>query len=370
MNYLINYDKIIVAFKMTVNHQIELNNQIKNKLLKSSLQFNFENDGLHHRNYSSTIRVLKNNFPIGHFFMNSKLKFNREIVLFQFCNHSLYQSDFDILKFLTELELEIGAKINNINRLEICYDTVDDLFKKYQSIKTNCEKDENFTKKFAKNFFVNEECKSIFNSSTYLGVKIYGKSTEIVKSHKNYIKEFWEKKGLDHKNQNITRFEVSLSSKFLGRKYPNWSAFDVIKNIETILHNIILSEFRTKTGETKGLFFDFVPAVKKNDQDKEVFEFYSSHYRSKQGQISNTSVFKNAVHTYLDNGSDESVRFIKYTIKSPEINFNTLNTTFEQHRGFGNHLNDRKVYITDLFNKVKKIEELESQFLESHPNSP
>jgi hypothetical protein len=76
---------------------------------------------------------------------------------------------------------------------------------------------------------------------------IYNKTSELERSHKEYIREAWDKAGIDHEGRNIWRCELRLTS----QEIKNIKDFDFEKIIDP---NYLLQIFKTKCEN----FFQFV----------------------------------------------------------------------------------------------------------------
>ncbi len=366
MDYSIGSDKLILAYKMTVKHQMSFFNQIKvNKEIKN-LKFQ-PSQKPNHPNYHNTVQVKLNDFEIGHLFLNIKLPYNRTNILFQFTNLLHYQAGYDFLGFSRQLEEHLGIKLNNINRLEICYDTVLDLYSEYLAlIQEEGQKKRNvksFRTKFAYNVADNKFERTIRGGTSYSKIHIYNKSSEIPSSNKSYIMDYWETKGFIPGKSEVTRFEVSIGSEYFRKRHRGVKPEEILSSLPNILNDFINRQLRVSDGKKTYSFLDIDISNKPMmDKTMDTSGIHTYHYNSTQNFTTNTSVLKGAIHTYLQLGNDESKKLIYYVIEQTDISYQLISTTLNQHQGSGKIVEERKRYLISLIEHENHIKSLKNRF--------
>lgn len=162
-------------------------------------------------NYRGTAKITYKGVSVGviHYMPQSNSNFLAEnTVHIKFDNSCLYDETFgDVLNALLNID-ELGADSAKISRLEIAYDTNEDVLSKFISMEGTDSYV--FSKKTAL-----EHKKQPYQKIRIGKFCIYDKSAEISNSKKLYIKQFHKINGLDI--DNVFRVELRLDDKILGK---------------------------------------------------------------------------------------------------------------------------------------------------------
>lgn len=165
--------------------------------------------------FNTVCSLYIDNRCIGELKYNPKTPFiNDETVHFKYVNHLLYTKDY--LKYIDQINKLLGLELHHIVRIDIATDVIKhnliDFIKTYQnSVKIH----QKGRKKALTIKSIGKEYKTVYVGSTKSDkfIKIYNKSKELEQSDKPYIPYYWGVNGMDFKNNDVERLELTLKTK-------------------------------------------------------------------------------------------------------------------------------------------------------------
>lgn len=157
-------------------------------------------------------------YKVGEVKFNPKSAFiGDETIQFKFENYMLYTNDFT--SYVSYFIEKLNWKFNHIIRLDIASDVIKhNVLNFIQKQKANPDKITLKGKR--KNVSINlvgEVYQTVYfgSASSDKFIKVYNKTKELQKSNKKHIEVFWKYNGLDFKNNEVERVELTLRQKHL-----------------------------------------------------------------------------------------------------------------------------------------------------------